>query len=132
MASGEEDEDKANKFSSKTSLRAHTNTKLMVGLSDVADCKELRDRYEIDFALLKMDRDLVNKRRNKKRREMTRKSQPYRKFALEAASQEDKLGNRKSIDGPLDSDDPQRSEEFNRFNLSVVFGDLSVEGKKTV
>lgn len=49
-----------------TSLRAYTNTTLIIGLSDPQDIQDLHSRFETDFGLLKMDRALVHSRRKAK------------------------------------------------------------------
>jgi hypothetical protein len=81
-------------FSKKTSLRAHTNTTLISGLSDVEDVKDLAERFETDFALLRMDRELVNKRRYRRHKFSSKKSRAKRRLSpsfIETSERDDDI-----------------------------------------
>jgi hypothetical protein len=74
-------EDPSTRFGAPTSLRAYANTTLIIGLSAPEEVQDLHARFETDFALLKMDRDLVHSRRRAK----SNWKRGYRRMAAVAA-----------------------------------------------
>jgi hypothetical protein len=112
------------KFSTQTSLRAHTTTTLVSGLSDVEDVQDLAERFETDFALLRMDRELVNNRRYKKQKALSRKTRAYSQRHLSVVSERD--------DSSTTGIDNYTSNSVSERNPSVKFEIPTLEEKKTV
>ena len=113
------------RFSTHTSLRAHTTTTLISGLSDIEDVQDLAERFDTDFALLRMDRELVNKRRYRKHKALSRKTRAYSQRHLSVASEKEDDSSTTGIDNYTLNSVPEK-------NPSVKFEISTLEEKKTV